>query len=330
QTSPWELISPAGIDMGNDVWHTGSIWAVCPLANDKVLMAAETGGLWLSEPTNTGQYASRCLSDSWPHANFRYCLPDPAHPDRVFVRCERGVNAPAGIYVGHPLASYPDWAFVPLPEAISPSAPAPASHAGGGGVSMIIIPGQRLLVAAAGKGIGLTQIDAFPFTWQTDPTVVLDLANLPGTAFVFIKGETTIVIPRPLSLHTGQITGAAFTSSPIPASAIAWKQNANATAFYPQRIASCKTLPRDVYCLGKPEEGGSGSLFVLHSDDGGATWTECQYTTNVPQMLDEVLDFEDSEPKSSSPIAAHPTAPHEVAVGYGGAAYSENSGENWT
>src|SRR5262249_16850321 len=141
---------------------------------------------------------------------------------------------------------------------------------------------------------------------------------------------TTIVIPRPPSLHTGQITGATFTSSPIPASAIAWKQNANATAFYPQRIASCKTLPRDVYCLGKAEQGGSGSLFVLHSDDGGATWTECQYTTNVPQMLDEVLDFEDSEPKSSSPIAAHPTAPHEVAVGYGGAAYSENSGENWT
>jgi len=169
QTSPWELISPAGIDMGNDVWHTGSIWAVCPLANDKVLMAAETGGLWLSEPTNTGQYASRCLSDSWPHANFRYCLPDPAHPDRVFVRCERGVNAPAGIYVGHPLASYPDWAFVPLPEAISPSAPAPASHAGGGGVSMIIIPGQRLLVAAAEKGIGL----------DSDRRVPVHLADRP-------------------------------------------------------------------------------------------------------------------------------------------------------
>jgi hypothetical protein len=330
QTSPWELVSPTGIDVGNNIWHTGSIWAVCPLADDKVLIAAETGGLWLSEPTNSGQYTSRCLSDSWPHARFLYCLADPAQPDRVFVRCTRGVNAPAGIYIGHPLASYPDWVFVPLPEAISPTAPVPASQHGGGGVSMIIIPSQRLLVAAAEKGIGWTQIDAFPFVWQTDPTVVLDLTNLPGTAIVFIKVENTTIIPKPPSLNTGQITGATFTSSLIPASAIAWKQNANATAFYPQRIASCKTLPQNVYCLGKAEQGGSDNLFVIRSDDGGATWTECQYTTNVPQALDDVLDFEDSEVKSPSSITVHPTLPQKVAVGYGGAAYSENSGENWT
>src|SRR6266487_630758 len=136
---------------------------------------------------------------------------------------------------------------------------------------------------------------------------VLDLANLPDTGFIFIKDETTSIIPKPPSLNTGQITGAAFAYSPIPAGAIAWEQNANATAFYPQRIASCKTLPQNVYCLGKAEQGGSYNLFVIRSDNSGATWTECQYATNVPQALDEVLDFEDSEVKSPSSITVHPT-----------------------
>src|SRR5262249_20864906 len=157
-------ICPTGIDLRQNIWHTGSIWAVCPLAGDNMLIATETGGLWVSEPTNDGRYTSRCLSDSWPHSRFLYCLADPAHPDRVFVRCARGIDAPEGIYVGHPAASFPDWVFVDLPEAIAPPPSGiVTARAGGGGVSMIILPSQRLLVAAADQGVGWAPIDTFPF-----------------------------------------------------------------------------------------------------------------------------------------------------------------------
>jgi hypothetical protein len=318
QIGPWELVSPFGIQLSEQLWLTGSVWAVHPLPGNRLLVGTEQGGLWLSEPDDSGAYKSRCLSNSWKHWGVATFVADPADPDRIFVGSNDtlGTGGPGidgtigGVFVGSAAKPDGEWVYVPVPGF-------------GGVLSMIILPGERLLVVATSADLCWTPIDTVPFIWHSNAQTATDLANLTGDDFLIADRNNS-------TLGVAQISGSAVLFKSIGSGAIQW---ATATAtFTPLRIASCKTKPNNVYCLGSA--GPPQRLFVIRSQDSGTTWTECAYNepnlaapgATPAQAFASALDAFDPAVKSRYSIAVHPTDPLTVAVGYGAAALSNDGG----
>ena len=325
QAAPWSFATPFGIHLSNGQWHTGSVNAVLPISRNRLLIATEQGGLWMGEHDAEGLPTTRCLSDSWPHYQFTCFAVDPANPDRVFAGCVEGGGG--GVYVGNVGVSFDDWFFVPMPLALGDWNDVAA---------MIVLPGQRLLVAATGGGVAWTGIDDATFAWRSDLQPVQRLANLEGDAFLYIASD-----PRPLALasatlNTGQISGGAFSGTPVPAGAIQWVRHSNPSNITPIQIATCRDYPGNAYCLGTLDDAtGSGLLFIIRLQAGSAAWTECSYTTNqAPVDLGELLDIplapsEVGTPKSDKNITVHPSNPLLVAAGFKGGAFSRDGGATW-
>ena len=331
QLDPWQVATPLGIHLANGQWNTGSVNAVCPISGNRLLIGAEQGGLWMSQPDGQGSYTSRCLSNAWIHFQFSCLVADPANPDRVFAGCAPGLGGSGGVYLGNTGVSYDDWTFIPLPPTLRA---ATLTGIGAVGVqSMIILPQQRLLLVASGGGLAWAQIDSLPFSWNTDGAWVEQLANLEGDSFLFIADDAQSVRNAKPALHIGQISGGALSANPVPAASIQWVQHANPQNVAPLRIASCRDQPGNAYCLGMLDDaGGAGLLFVVRTQSGGALWSECSYLTNTPQDLGALLGFPESfpGPKSGTSIAVHSSIPDVVAAGYGGGAISWDGGVHWT
>jgi hypothetical protein len=330
---PWKLVSPYGIQLEELVWNTGSVWSVYPLSNDRLLIGTEQGGLWLSEPDAEGLYQSRCLSDSWDHWAFESSVGDPSNSNRVFFGTEPGLGGSAGVYIGNFDVQPESWVYVPLPDAICHSGS--ELRGGSAGVeSMIVLPGQRLLVVATGVGIGWMQIDTQPYTWYTSPRSAPYLANLPGDDFLFVA-TTRGLLNQTASLNKGSISGGVtFGSTSIPPGAIRWNKHlgrpTHPPVVTPFRIASCNADRKNVYCLGNIKRSEVERMFVIRSQDGANTWQECSYSTNLAgENLADVLGFEEGQPKSSYSIAVHPIDPDIVATGYEGGALSTDGGVRW-
>jgi hypothetical protein len=325
ELDPWSMVTPFGIHLANGEWHTGSVNAVCPISRGRLLIGTEQGGLWMGELDGQGLPTTRCLSDRWPHWYFTCFAVDPANPDRVFAGCAGGGGG--GVYVGNVGVSYDDWFFVPIPASLGEFTDVAA---------MIVLPGQRLLVAATGGGVAWTGIDAMPFTWRSDSSQpVLRLANLEGDAFLFIATNLAALVPGRSTLNTGQIGTGGFTGTPLPASAIQWVEHGNPANINPAQIASCRDQPGNAYCLGTLDDAtGSGLLYIIRLQAGSATWTECAYATNkAPADLGALLDIPlvsgGGSPKSDTSIAVHPSNPLLISVGYKGGAFSRDGGANW-
>jgi len=331
QIGAWQLQSPFGIRLSDDLWQTGSAWAVHPLPGGRLLVGTEQGGLWLSEPDGQGWYSARCLSDSWSHWGFTAFVADPADPDRIFAGANDtltsgspgpGIDGKSGgVYVGR--ASRPDdpWTFIVLPASIS-----------GGVLSMIILPGLRRLLVVSGFSYGANanqlcwlDIDSspLPLVLQADPQTASDVANADGDSF-FITDQLSA------SLGVGRFGGSTIVFNPVGAGAIAW--TSAPLGFTPMRIASCKTKPKNAYCLGYV--GNLQRIFVIRTQDGGNSWSECAYSEpnlispgpNAAQNFWQALDAFDPAVKSPYSIAVHPTDPLTVAVAYGAAALSNDGG----
>lgn len=327
QIGAWQLQSPFGIRLSDHLWQTGSVWAVHPLPGDRLLVGTEQGGLWLSEPDGSGSYNARCLSNSWSHWGISAFSADPADLDRIFIgandtfsNAAPGIDGNSGgVYVGHASKPEDPWTFVPLPPSVS-----------GGVLSMIILPGQRRLLAVTGIGTGSNanqicwmNIDSSPFIWEVDPQTATDLANADGDSFLITDQVRAL-------LGVGKFSGSRIVFNPVGAGAIKW--TSTPPGFTPMRIASCKTKPNNAYCLGYV--GNLQSLFVIRSQDGGSNWTECTYFEpnlsspgpNAALNFSSALDAFDSGAKSRYSIAVHPTNPLTVAVGYVAVALSNDGG----
>jgi len=331
---PWKLATPFGIELNEGGWNTGSVSTVCALANDRLLLGTEQGGLWISEPAS-GSYQSHCLSDSWSHRSFACCTQDPQNPNRVFFGCAAGVDSNGGVYVGNMAAQPSTWVFVAIPDSIAIGGAGTGVQSRAGVYSMIILPGQRLLVVATSLGIGWTQIDSLPFTWQTAPINATSLANLAGDEFLFVAEDQSNGLQQPLpTLHRGSISGATLNSATIPQTAVRWTRLGKSqqfSGFAPKRIGSCKNDPQNAYCLGSIERNGTTHLFVISSQDNGKTWKEGAYATDVAgQTLNDILDFFNLKVKSDGVIAVHPTRSDIVAIGFKNAALSTDGGKTWT
>lgn len=332
----WTLSSPFGIDMGEQGWVTGSVWAVHPLPDDRLLVGTEQGGLWFSERDPQG-YSSRCLSNTWQHCSIVAFAEDPADANRIFVGCNDSMGASGAgtegrigaIYIGDAAHPDNDWTYVPLPLTVS-----------GGIYSMIILPTQRLLVIATGVGQSATlvgplswaSIDTVPFEWHSDPRTVTDLANLIGDDFLIADQSKSF-------LGRAQIAGGNLTLHPIGAtdslvprltSVINW--NASPDVFTPLRVGSCQYNPANAYCLGYGTFGKDQRNLVIRTHDGGKTWSECQYNTEnrkTPLTFTQCLRGLESTIKSRYSIAVHPTKPEYVAASHCVGLLSNDGGDHW-
>jgi hypothetical protein len=329
--NPWQLSTPFGIHLDNGQWNSGSVNAVCPISGNRLLIGTEQGGLWISEPDGRGGYNSRSLSDSWLDFRFTCFVADPANPNRIFAGSAPGFGGDGGVYVGDTGLTFDDWVYIPLPTSFH-SLALPGGAGQIGVSSMIILPLQRLLLVAAGGGLGWTSIDSMPFAWQTDLRGVEQLANLPNDAFLFVGDDSKVPLASKPTLNIGQISGGKFTSVLVPASAIQWVHRSAPTNIEPLQIATCRDHSQNAYCLGTVDDGSeTGLMYILQSQTSGATWSECSYVTNKPDDLGKVLGFPESSPgpKSDTSIAVHPTYPLLVAAGYGGGALSQDGGMHW-
>jgi hypothetical protein len=331
----WELVSHLGIEIGDGGWNTGSIWSVCPLPNGQLLIGAEQGGLWLSEPDGHGSYQAQCLSNEWSDWKIGSLLADPAHPTDVFAGCG-DEDMPGGLYFGTAPHQPGTWSKIPLPLLI----------AGSPVTAMIILLRQRILIVATADrkqpgvgGVGWTEIGPFTeapeggeaLSWNSRNIAATDLAYTK-TDLASVEGEEFLLITNenPAVLMRGNINEATLSLTAISPDSIQWLQQP--AEFTPIRIASCNQSPDNVYCLGSCKGGISAGkeLFILQSTDGGQHWRECQYTSEAVQQLADALDFLDSGVKSDKSIAVHPTDPNTVAVAYGQAALSGDGGGTWT
>jgi hypothetical protein len=318
---PWELVSGDGIDLGEGAWNTGSVWCVCPLPDDRLLVGTEQGGVWLSQPDGQGDYQSACLSNEWERWKVVSLVADPARPTRVFAGCGHDHDAP-GLYSGTVEPGQPStWTNIPLPLALA----ADGSEMKG----LLILPRQRILVVATSFGLGWTAMDP-PYAWTSVDRGVNDLAlagdaQAPGRdAFVLVTAGDD-----PPELMRATIQGGTIDLASVPESAISFTKQP--TSFVPIRVASCRATPSSLYCLGSAPGGLSGSLCVLRSIDGGRTWREAGYSAATVTALASGagIDFGDEGVKSDNSIAVHPTDPETLAVGYGQAALSPDGGANW-
>jgi hypothetical protein len=195
EIGPWELVSHLGIEIDNGGWNTGSIWSVCPLPNGQLLIGAEQGGLWLSEPDGHGSYQARCLSNEWSDWKIGSLLADPTHLTDVFAGCG-DEDMPGGLYFGTAPHQPSTWSKIPLPLMIAGSAVA----------AMIILPGQRVLVVATASGLGWTEIGSSigdpgkALSWNSRNIAATDLAytktDLPsvqGEEFLLVTNENPAV-----------------------------------------------------------------------------------------------------------------------------------------
>jgi hypothetical protein len=331
----WRLASPYGIfDSKQNSWFTGSVWAVHPLSGDRLLVGAEQGGLWLSEPYGKGGFDSRCLSDQWDHWGVTALLADPADPDRIFVGCNDTIGADGvgndgtkgGVYVGS--VSIEKWSYLKFPSSIS-----------GGVYSMIILPKQRVLVVATGVGTSATGLGGLlwtsidpPFAWYSDPTTASDLANLPDDSFLIADQSKNL-------LRRARIRGLSTTGGPTVAqapfstfdTAIKWKNTP--ASWTPIRVASCANDPHFAYCVGFIENPGQDkALFAIRSTDGGQNWEECGHhvpNRMVPATFAQNLGALEGGPKTRYSVAVHPKTPNIVALGCKAVLLSNDSGSSW-
>jgi hypothetical protein len=320
---PWELVSGEGIELPGGAWNTGSVWCVCPLPGDRLLVGTEQGGLWLSQPDGQGDYQSACLSNDWERWKIVSLVADPARPTRVFAGCTHDPDHPGkpGLYSGTVEPGQPStWTNIPLPPGLDVD--------GNEMKGLLILPRQRILVVATSFGLGWTAMDP-PYAWTSvyywgvnDLALAAD-PQAPGRdAFVLVTAGDD-----PAELMRATIQDGTVDLAPVPESAISWAKQP--TSFVPKRVASCRADQKGLYCLGCAPGGLSGSLCVLRSTDFGQTWHEVGYSATDVKALAIVLDFGDSGVKSDYSIAVHPTQTETLAVGYGQAARSTNGGKDW-
>src|SRR5687768_16468457 len=85
----WTLTSPWGIQRSEpaDAWHSGHANDFLELENGTLVLATETGGVWLVDPVS----GNLPLSDNWLVPNTYSLAFGPDDPRHIFVGCAGGI-----------------------------------------------------------------------------------------------------------------------------------------------------------------------------------------------------------------------------------------------
>ena len=328
-TIRWKLASPWGIlrSEAEDAWHSGHANDVLELETGALVLATETGGVWLVDPVS----GNLPLSDNWMVPN-TYCLAfGPDDPRHIFVGCGSGIIRETDLNEVSPVLNWRE---------VTDALPASAGIVH----SIAIIRNRRFIIAACDGGLFWAVIPATrtsprsPYLWKQAKakdgqgfwTVAIG-ATRDSEARSNLEDLRTITIVAGGHWSGGVFVGHFESGELVMKHALIQRDDGSTDdALFNMvgttSVSSCEQFPNVVYAACAWPDG---RLFrVLRSKDGGRKWVVCQ--TNVTNIGDDLTNLAgDFGANWTNCISAHPTDPGMALVGWVGRFFTLDSGATW-
>jgi hypothetical protein len=342
-TIRWTLASRYGIrlDETAEAWHSGHVTDLLELDTGGLLVATQTGGVWLLDAGND----ALPLSDAWPDPDSNCLALGPDGPRHFFAGCNGGA-----ILETDAAAAVPVLAWQPV------SSPLPTDA---GIVSrIVIIPHLRRIVVAClarndgtGGGIYWATIPETsfgpapalrpPYHWRR---AVIDDESANGYADLAVAatgGNTPrdqLEDVRAISIVAGGQTGGIYVGGWDRAGTLALRRarqiddNFTEVTLFADAgrcsVASCGTRPNVCYAACAVPDGRL--MQVVRSDDGGSVWKRCG-TGLVGKLPGTLLSSAGEHGDSwNNCVAVAPYDPDLVTIGWQkGTFLSLDGGRNW-
>lgn len=345
-TVQWHLANPFGIQISEqeDGWNSGHLNDVLYLANGTILVAGETGGIWmLNENLSTLP-----LSDSWANPDMNCLAQGPDDVHHVFAGGKNGSIRETDLAEAVPLLAWKEISN-PLP----PDA--------GDVKRLLMLPRLRRIIAICTKGIFWATIpptnprQGCLMVFSKSPPRPLYNWNFARTdgypktqgywdgaigSTAKNQNRTTLEDRNNISIVAGSfISGGIFTGQWNAANVLVMSpakfnnpDGSDATNLFKLMgtfsVASCEGSPNVLYsACSFPAK--TGKLFrVLRSSDAGSTWTICKgFVQNLEDDLANVAG--DQGRDWNNCITVSPNLANLVALGWGSVFISADSGETW-
>lgn len=277
------------IDEAADAWHSGHVTDLLELDNGGLLVATETGGVWLLDANN----AALPLSDAWPAPDINCLARGPDSQRHFFAGCSGGAILETDAAALAPLLAW------------QPVTPLPADA---GIVSrIVVIPRLRRIVVAClarlgpgavpvGGGIYWSAIPPTPsgpahpprppYHWHR---AVVDEESRDGyfdLAVAATGGRTpreNLEDVREISLVAGAQTGGVYVGGWDRAGSLALRRARQIDDAFTEvtvfadagrcSVASCEARPNVCYATCAIPDGRL--MQVVRSEDGGSVWKRC-------------------------------------------------------
>jgi hypothetical protein len=361
----WQLATPFGIQVNKEknMWHSGHVNDVIPLTDvDSLLVATETGGIWLVDKDN----GALALSTDWDVPDVKCMAMGPDGTRQVFAGCtiaydstdKRSYRAESG---SAPVIMETDASALAPLLAWSPiSAPLPKTA--GRITRIVVIPRIRRMVVSCAR---VRDGDTGGVFWATIPVTRFAPGDPPRPPFVWrqariggggpgafgfwdiavaatrdnasrdnLEDRSTITLVaggfRQGGIYVGQWNrddDLVFQRAAVQA-----KDGSDATALQFDNcgtiaVSSCELHPTRLYAS-CADPGGRFNA-VLRSKDGGRNWTFCGSTLRAGGgQLGSVFGGQGKDWNNC--ISAHPKNPSIAAIGWDTGAYlTFDAGETW-
>lgn len=329
-TIRWTLASPYGIQRNEaeDAWHSGHANDILELDTGQLLVATETGGVWMVDPTG----GNLALSDDWANPDL-FCLAfGPDDPRHVFAGCSGGIIRETDLNQPIPFLAWREIAN-PVPEKA------------GIVYRIVIIRNLRRIIAACAGGLFWAVIPPTrqsprpPYNWKEARVKEgQGFHDLAIAATRDTEARSQLEDRRAITIVAGGLySGGIYVGQWNEADELVMKRasvhrddGSLSTDLFDivgtTSLSSCEQRPTVLYAgCAWPD----GRVFrVLRSKDGGGTWRICQ--GSVPELGDELTNLAgDFGADWTNCIAAHPTNPGMAMLGWVPRFLTLDGGKTW-
>ena len=314
-------------DDAGDVWHAGRCLDLLPIGQGNVLVATDTGGVWLID----GAYQATPLSDQWDRPDMECIAAGPLGREHVVAGARGGLyetDIKQTVSVGYKPKLV--WRQVDLPPTVGTVHRAVPSYE------------PRRLVIATDHGIWSAVADGSgSYHWQLAHGVPDDdFFGLAQSSVGFVAG-----VGHPHSgargIYYGSWEGNDLVFQPasfgaLPRGPAGPLPGIDPAAMHQVSVASCQSELNRVYA--SVQDGDGQILYLLASYDGGIHWGKCKTVfaneltptgqlsgAGFISLFGNTINGGDHKT-----ISVHPVNPDVVAFAWRYAAISSNAGESWT
>jgi hypothetical protein len=287
-SSNWEPVTTQSILRGlpsQPIWHSGCIRDVLLTATDRLLVATDTGGVWL-----VAGDATRCLTDDWLKPDL-VCLAPGLSGDHVFAG--GAALHQTDITASDPLTRWIDIAPLPANDLHQPVT----------SVNSILCVGTNIVIATDVGIFWAPIVTGGSFTWKQATANIPFRGGTPNSPNAPLRsecyslaharvGSTDYVLAGggdPALPNTLIMRGTFLGSDLVMSGATIYDSSGNTIlpGSWP-RIAVCAGVPNVAYATTSDESDLRFSMCtVLRSLDAGATWHPCgPVVANSPRQED--------------------------------------------
>jgi hypothetical protein len=324
----WKIANRWAIqrDDAGDVWHAGRCLDLLAIGQGSVLVATDTGGVWLID----GAYQAKPLSDSWDAPDMECIAPGPLGREHI-VAGARGGLYETDITKTNSAGPKPNlvWRQVDMPPTVSTVHRTVASYE------------PRRLVIATDRGIWSAAADGSgSYRWELAHGIPDDdFFGLTHSSVGFVVGVGHAQFGAQ-GIYYGGWEGNDLVFQPAsfgaPPPGPRRLPGIDPAAMQQVSVASCQSVLDRVYACAQGPEGEI--LYLLASYDGGIHWGKCKTVfaneltatgqlsgAGFLSLFGTAINGGDHKT-----ISVHPVNPDVVAFAWRYAAISSNAGESWT